>query len=653
METRVYEFLCAMGRFLLPSSCRMRLLISLIVLTASVGLTGCGPRRVRADFTGYEKSYANTSNREVLLNLARLQQHDPTYFFKLGQISSTYQVQAGLSGFGQYVPQGTAPGGANVTGGGTPTAGYQNYSAFNFVPVSDEANARLLLSPVPSEVFYDLYYQGWRVDQLFRLMVDRIELTLPANSDGTKCKVRIIRNAPPPVFRGGGDPIHYEHEQDAIADYVTFLRVSAIVYALQKYGLLQLRGAAQFEPVDKNSFIAAKTNPSDAKSAGEQTVQVPGHQKVVVIMPAEKPETGGNSAAPTAKEFDDAAAKGQVWELRTMPDDTNRWVLGQLANFLEFQLTSSPLAETPPAEATFGANVNETDKQLRTEIIPKDESLETKDPNGESLHTLESAPEIMDILEILYRGFAIEVPSAEEQNQQGVCPKDWTEGAPSRLVMRSLIGVMAAAAQEQEAFDQLKKDNKPLKLTKGNPLYEIMTETHKGLTILDNLALQKASALALKKGAPVNPSQVDPQCDYGNSSPPQDGAVKRNKCYDTMMSALEANQQATFNELVPSIEQLPVLRLNWAHPDPSSPGGYPPPMATSKELKDPGLSLNYQGRDYLVTDVDLANLGKTGYAREDQDWNRDMFRLINELSSQVTVDISKFPLPAILQLPIQ
>jgi hypothetical protein len=34
----------------------------------------------------------------------------------------------------------------------------------------------------------------------------------------------------------------------------------------------------------------------------------------------------------------------------------------------------------------------------------------------------------------------------------------------------------------------------------------------------------------------------------------------------------------------------------------------------------------------------------------DEYWNRDMFRLIGDLTSEVTVDISKFPLPEILQL---
>ena len=55
-------------------------LAAVLVVAGALLLTGCGPRRVRADYTNYENSFAVTSNREVLLNLARLKEHDPTYF---------------------------------------------------------------------------------------------------------------------------------------------------------------------------------------------------------------------------------------------------------------------------------------------------------------------------------------------------------------------------------------------------------------------------------------------------------------------------------------------------------------------------------------------------------------------------------------------
>ena len=54
--------------------------------------------------------------------------------------------------------------------------------------------------------------------------------------------------------------------------------------------------------------------------------------------------------------------------------------------------------------------------------------------------------------------------------------------------------------------------------------------------------------------------------------------------------------------------------------------------------------VSYRGRDYMIADPNDPASPQNQY------WNRDMFRLINALTSQVTVDISKFPIPEILQL---
>src|ERR1039458_8799734 len=128
-------------------------------------LCGCGPRRMRADFHGFELAYAETSNHEVLLNLARLRRREPTYFFKMGQITSSYRMQASLTGTGNYTPQGTVPGGAIPTGGGTPSVLVENDPVFQFIPVNDETSAELLFKPIQAETFYILYQQGWRADR--------------------------------------------------------------------------------------------------------------------------------------------------------------------------------------------------------------------------------------------------------------------------------------------------------------------------------------------------------------------------------------------------------------------------------------------------------------------------------------------------------
>src|ERR1700735_2187634 len=113
-------------------------LLSAIVVLTTAGLCGCGPQRVRADFHNYENAYAETSNREMLLNLARLQNRDPTYFFKLGQITSSYRMQASLTGAGNVTASSS---GVQVpTGGGAPGGLYENDPVFQFIPVNDDTN---------------------------------------------------------------------------------------------------------------------------------------------------------------------------------------------------------------------------------------------------------------------------------------------------------------------------------------------------------------------------------------------------------------------------------------------------------------------------------------------------------------------------------
>jgi len=50
----------------------------LLVVSLAAGLSGCAPKRLKVDFTGFERAYAETSNQELLLNLARLENRDPT-----------------------------------------------------------------------------------------------------------------------------------------------------------------------------------------------------------------------------------------------------------------------------------------------------------------------------------------------------------------------------------------------------------------------------------------------------------------------------------------------------------------------------------------------------------------------------------------------
>jgi hypothetical protein len=130
--------------------------------------------------------------------------------------------------------------------------------------------------------------------------------------------------------------------------------------------------------------------------------------------------------------------------------------------------------------------------------------------------------------------------------------------------MRSLIGLMAAAAQEQAPFEAL---------------------------VTADPAVLPSAYLTREQAAALGPPPL-------------------------------------FLKAVPAIEQLPVLRLTGS---------------SANEAMTPIIQLNYRGKNYRIADENSTA------GTDNQYWNRDVFRLINQLTSQVTVDISKFPLTEILQ----
>ncbi len=267
------------SRMKTPASGLLALLCASIFL-----LSGCAAKNLRVDYKKYEDAYAQSSNHQMLLNLARLNQHHPTYFFKMGQIQTQYRMQAAINGNGTYSPQGY-PAGAG--GGGTPSVLYEKDPTFTFIPVNDDATAQQLLKPMPAELFYALFQQGWRVDQLMRLMVDHIEYRPESNSD----QVMVIRNVASAANKDS---------------YLTFLRVSALCYHLQRRGHLIFTATQNFVP---------STSPV-------------------------KLEDG--KGAPQAKDIADALAKNLIWQQD--PATPDKWVFGQYGDDAEI-FTDSEIRE--------------------------------------------------------------------------------------------------------------------------------------------------------------------------------------------------------------------------------------------------------------------------------------------------------------------
>jgi hypothetical protein len=390
--------------FSMMGSASARRLLALPVLVVLMGASGCAIHRVHADYIGFEKAYADTSNRELLLNLARLQNHDPTYFFKMGQITSSYRMAASVSGSGSYQTQSTVAKVANGIGTGTPALSYESDPLFQFIPVSDETNAQLLLKSIPPETFYILYQQGWRVDQLLRVMVDRIEVTAPDGVGG--CQVTTYRNAPPAVRHGTATPL----DPGQLSSYASFLRIAAIAYALQKHGDLLLRAYTTFVPLDSNALPAGA---SAGQGAGGGATD------------------GTDSRTISATDIEKAAEKNLSYEAMN-----KKILIGQ-------RVVTSKFFLLPPDSKASTDTAYEPDS-VRIKEVVKNDALVSELYGTDALNGFIAA---------LHNGLTIEGDPTPDQTENP-CPKGVTQPR-THLIMRSLIGVMAAGAQEQTSFDRL------------------------------------------------------------------------------------------------------------------------------------------------------------------------------------------------------
>lgn len=250
---------------------------------------GCATKQLQSDFSDFSEAYANNMNWQMLLNLARLDQGHPAYFMAIGEVRLNRGQSASLSASGNRTRNTTEVTAAAVSrtvagalGGNTHASiGATANPSFLFIPINSEEAARQLLSPISIEVFNTLYQQGWPVDQLLRVLVERIEVEF--REDDTTRRV-ILVNSP---TRGSPD------------SFARFLRVCEIIRSLQNEGGINLVAEEKFTPLSP-ALVPTVTN----------------------------------------KELMDAADRGRVWR----PVSTDAWQLGTLSTGFRFQTDVQILA---------------------------------------------------------------------------------------------------------------------------------------------------------------------------------------------------------------------------------------------------------------------------------------------------------------------
>lgn len=199
---------------------------------------GCqGPRALQGSFIGYSAAYAEISNEQMLLNLARSANSHPVYFLQMGPINSTFQFGANGGGnIGQARTRASGGAAAQMPGltdtvnfGGQLGATVGEQPSFNFTPLNGSSFAAAVFNPIDPKIFFNLYDQGWPVDQLLRTMVST--LSIPE-----KGGLRTFMNV-----------LDLERPQN----YRNFLTIAGIARELQKRHLL-------FSSTNHTGFVVAE-----------------------------------------------------------------------------------------------------------------------------------------------------------------------------------------------------------------------------------------------------------------------------------------------------------------------------------------------------------------------------------------------------------
>ncbi len=274
---------------------------------AGLGLAGCVTKQLVPDFATYSEAYAHDLNWQMLLNLARLDQGHPAYFMAIGEIRLSRTQAASLQGSGtsshteaQTVTSSISRTVTNVLAGTlTPNVSNNAVPTYSIIPLNSEDTAQQLLQPISIEVFNTLYQQGWPVDQLLRVLVERIELE---RTDGVRL---VLHNSP----TRAANP----------ASFARFLRACEVVRELQKRGGLQLvsdevPSPSTAEPAGPGGPATRGGGPAaDAPAGGARGSGRPGAGSAA----ANRPAVGGGSQS--TRDSRAAEASHPVYHFRANP----------------------------------------------------------------------------------------------------------------------------------------------------------------------------------------------------------------------------------------------------------------------------------------------------------------------------------------------
>jgi len=304
---------------------------SVIVSLLSVLVVArCTSQVLRNSFEDYDEAYAEAENHQMLLNLARLAEHHPSYFFQLGNINALYEFTGSVSAGGG---QSAWPSGASGTltkplknwlfGPASVAGSSSSKPTFQFVPLSGGDFAAHLISPLPSAMFHSVFRDGFPVDILMRALVQQISMNEGTNEI-------MLYNTPTP-----------QNE----TNYESFLRLCGLLRDLQEHGYLMER----------------------------------------LVQQSESTASPDITSEPAAKDVQDAFDKGMNWK-----SEKGKWHLEKdraATNILAFELTPGPAARDYLEGLKNRAPYNNTNREGPKMIERLESVLDRSKPGTGTLHS--------------------------------------------------------------------------------------------------------------------------------------------------------------------------------------------------------------------------------------------------------------------------
>lgn len=208
-------------------------------------LSSCASSSIVHDYRVFSDSYARDMNWQLLLNLARLHQGHPAHFVAIGdlKLNRTHGASLNLDRTSSAtITELTSTTATAVTSNRTlmqvatrlwkPGATTSVTPQMQFIPMNSEETAKQLLAPVPAKVLAMLVDQGYRVDHIVRLLVERID------DSG-----RVLVNRP---------------TTDTDSSYGAFLEKCAQLRTAQTQGRLKVSVLQQYNPVEGAPALTLK-----------------------------------------------------------------------------------------------------------------------------------------------------------------------------------------------------------------------------------------------------------------------------------------------------------------------------------------------------------------------------------------------------------